>query len=84
MAEKDFFFFFGQKRGFSHFVLHIKCRHRGPEVKRPFNLYWWAELDFGREPVYLEASVFKLFPEKVFSTTKNIFSAASSTWELER
>ena len=54
MAEKEFFSFWGegggggQKRGFSHFVLHIKCRRRGPEIKRPFDLYWWAELNFGQ------------------------------------
>ena len=45
----------GQKRGFSHFVLHVKRRRRGPEVKRPFDLYCWAELNFGQEPVFLES-----------------------------
>ena len=30
--------------------------------KRPFDLYWWAELNFGQKPVFLEASVFKLYP----------------------
>ena len=56
MAEKVFFpFSLGQKRGFSHFVLHVKRRHRSLEVKRLFNLYWRAELNFGQEPVFLEA-----------------------------
>ena len=66
MAKKEFFSLsLGQKRGFSHFVLHVKRRRQGPEVKRPFNLYWWAEFDVGQEPVYLEAS--KAFPrETVF------------------
>ena len=61
MAKKEFFLFLlGQKRGFSHFVLHVKHRRRGPEIKRPFTLYWWVELTFGQEPVFLEASVFKV------------------------
>ena len=65
MAKKEFFSFSsGQKRGFSHFVLHMKRRHRGPEVMRPFKLYLWEELNFGQEPVFLdlEVSIFKLFP----------------------
>ena len=44
-----------------------KYRSRGPEVKRLCDLFWWAELTFGQEPVFLEESVFKLFPEKLFS-----------------
>ena len=50
MAEKEFFSLsLGKKRGFSHFVLHVKRRHRGREIKRPFDLYWWVELNFGQE-----------------------------------
>ena len=55
--ERFFLLSLGQKQGFSHFVLHVKHRHRGLEVKRPFNLYWWAKLNFGQEPSFLEASV---------------------------
>ena len=70
MAEKAFFpFFFGKKRGFRHFVLHVKRRRRWPEVKRPFDLYWWEELNFGQEPVFFKRPYFKLFPEKLFLTT---------------
>ena len=61
--------------------------HKVQEVKRPFNLYLWAELNFGQEPVFLEASFFKLFPEKLLSNykpTPNLFSASSSVWELKR
>ena len=58
--RKIFFYFFGKKRGFSHFVLHVKHWHRGLEVKRPFNLF-----HFGQESVFLEESVFKIFPEKL-------------------
>ena len=63
MAEKDSFW--GQKRGFSYFVLHVKRRRRGLEVKRPFDLYWWEELNFGQEPVFLEVSVQALPQEAV-------------------
>ena len=49
MLKKDSFSL-GQKRGFSHFVLHVKCRRRGPEVKQLFDLYWWVKLNFGQEP----------------------------------
>ena len=77
MAEREFFFGGGgggvQKQGFSHFVLHVKRRLRGPAVKQPFNLYWWVELNFGQELVFLEASVFKLFPEKLFSNYPESF-----------
>ena len=65
MDEKDFWgvevvcFF---KQGFSYFVLHVKCRRRGLEVKRPFDLHWLAELLFGQEPVLLEDSIFKASP----------------------
>ena len=39
-TEKEFFHLsLGQKRGFSHFVLHIERRHRGPEVTTSY-LYW--------------------------------------------
>ena len=41
-----------------------------PEVKRPFNRYWWAELNFGQEHVFLEAKkrlFVKVFPERLFS-----------------
>ena len=31
-------------------------------MKRPFDHYWWAELNLGQEPVFLEVSVFELFP----------------------
>ena len=66
MAEIEFSSFsFGQKRGFNYFV-HVMHMRRGPEVKQPFDLYWWEELNFGQESVFLEASVFKLFPEKLF------------------
>ena len=67
MAEKEFSFFFGTEARLQPFVLHVKRRRQGPEFKRPFDLYWWAELNFEQEPVFLEASVFKLFPrEAVF------------------
>ena len=63
MAKKEIVYLsLGQKRGFSHFVFHVKRRRQGLEVKRPFDLYWWAELNFGQESVFLEASIFKLFP----------------------
>ena len=65
MAEMEFLG--TQKRGFSHFVLHVKRRRPGPEVKRPFNLYWWVKLNFGQEPTFSELSVFKFFLEKLFS-----------------
>ena len=65
MDEKDFgrvevvcFF----KQGFNHFVLHVKCRRRGLEVKWPFDLHWLEELLFGQEPVLLEESIFKASP----------------------
>ena len=29
--------------------------------KRPFGLYWWEELNFGQELVFLEASIIKCF-----------------------
>ena len=54
---------------------------------RPFALYWWVELSFGQETVFLEVSDFKIFHEKLFSNyqaTPNLFSAANSVWELER
>ena len=66
MAKKEFFSL-GKKRGFSHFVLHVKHWRRGPEIKRPFDLYWWEELNFGQEPVFLEVCVFKVFPKNLFS-----------------
>ena len=53
IAENEFFpLSLGQKRGFSLFVLYIKRRRRGPEVKQPFHLYWWAELNVGHETVF--------------------------------
>ena len=60
MAEKDF----GVEAGFNHFVLHVKHRRRGQEVKRPSDLYWWEELNFGQEPVFLEASSVLAFPRE--------------------
>ena len=54
-GRERFFLIFslGQNRGFSHFVLHVK--RRGPKVKQPFNLYWWAELNFGQDPVFFKS-----------------------------
>ena len=57
MAKKQFYSFFGQKRGSSHIALHVKRRRQGPEVMRPFDLYWWAKLNFGQELVFLEESI---------------------------
>ena len=72
---------------FCHFVLHIKSRHQGLEVKQPFNLYWWAELNFGQEPIFFKHPYFIFYPWSCFLTTKltlNLLSAASSVWELEQ
>ena len=65
--ERIFSFFLGQKRGFSHFVVHVKRRHCGPKVKRPYSFYWRAELNFGQEPVFFKRPYCKLLPEKLFS-----------------
>ena len=68
MAEKQFISLsLGQKRGFSHFVPHVNVGVGGQEVKRSFDPYWWAELNFGQELVFLEAYIFNLFPKKLFS-----------------
>ena len=84
MVKKDFLSLsLGQKRGFSYLVLHVKCRRQGPEVKRPFDLYWWEELNFGQD----HKRPFLLFPEKLFLTILSYpesFSAASSVWNSKR
>ena len=36
------------------------------------SLFWWAELNFGQDPVFLKASVCKLFPEKLFSSSTKL------------
>ena len=75
--------FFGVEARLSHFVLQVKRRCQGPEVKQPFHLYWWAELNFGQETAFLEASVLKAFlREAVFYyyITLNLFSAACRVW----
>ena len=61
-----FLFLLGLKRDFGHFVLHVKRRRRGPEVKQPFDLYWQVEFNFGEEPVFLEASVLSFSPLRRF------------------
>ena len=53
-GQERIFFPMGQKWGFSHFVFHIKRRCQGPEFRWPFDLYWWAELNFGQEHEFLE------------------------------
>ena len=70
MAEKCFSLV--QNRGFSHFVLHVNRSRLGPEVKEPLDLYWWAELNFGQEPV----GILSFDPRSCFLTTKlpRIFS----------
>ena len=50
MAEKEFLC--------ESSAILFSRRRQGSEVKRPFDLYWWVELNFGQEPVFLEASVF--------------------------
>ena len=68
MAENEFFsLLWGTSEASAILFYTLKCRRRGQEVKRPFDHYWWAELNFGQEPEFLEESVFKLFPEKLFS-----------------
>ena len=50
MAEELLLFFLGGGGGgggrseASQFVLHVERRCQDPEVKRPFDLYWWVEL----------------------------------------
>ena len=41
-----------------------KHSHRGLEVKRPFDLYWWAGHNFGQQPEFLEASVWQAVSNK--------------------
>ena len=65
MAKKEFLFLWGRSEA-QPFVLHVEHRRRGPEVISDHSISW-ADLNFGQEPVLLEASVFKLFPEKLFS-----------------
>ena len=63
MVENSFSL--GQKRGFSHFILHVKRRRRGPEELSDRSIS-----KCGRSLILdknLKSSVFKLFPEKLFS-----------------
>ena len=56
MAEKDFSpFFFGADARLQLFCSYVKRGRQGPEVKRPFDLSWWTEFNFGQVPVCLEA-----------------------------
>ena len=51
--------------------------------KHPFliDLYWWAEFNFRQEPVFSEASVFKLSPSAYSNLCKKEQAGLRSLWQ---
>ena len=88
MAEKEIFsFFFGQKRGFSHFVLHVK--RVGVEAQK-FSDYTVSiggrSLILDKNLYFLNVHILNLSQISCFILLSypESFPAASSVWELER
>ena len=70
MAEKEFFPSFLGRSKASAILFFTYSMGVGPGSSVTIQLYWWVELNFGQEPVFLKRPYFKLIPEKLFSTTK--------------